>query len=167
MTEELECSKHFLDFVKGKCIQNALKSPCMRMHYGAVIFREGKIISEGFNYPVFGSACIDSCIRDELKVHHGTRLELCWAVHAEQSAILKAGREADGAYLMVVGIKPDGKILWRLKKSFYCSVCARFIIGAGISKIFGITKDGYCVMTPAEAMKYSMKISMGEKVFNV
>lgn len=163
--EYLACRRaNFYDGLKNRCIELANKSPCLRMHFGAVVFKGEKIIAEGYNYPVFGSVCIDSCIRDELNIHHGRSVETCYAIHAEQSALLKAGKEAEGADMMVVGIKPDGSLLWRDDAPFYCSVCARLIIGAGIRRIIGITRKGFITQTPADAMRFSMEVSTGKRV---
>jgi len=164
--EYLHCRRaNFYNVLKERCIERAKKSPCLRMKFGAIIFKGEKIIAEGYNYPVFASVCIDSCIRDELGIHHGRNVETCWAIHAEQSALLKAGKEAKGADMMVVGLRPNGEILWKDNAPFYCSVCARLIIGADIRRIIGVTREGFTVQTPAEAMRYSMEISTGKKVF--
>lgn len=149
----------------ARCIELAELSPCLRMHFGCVIVKDGEIIAEGYNYPVLGQ-CKDSCIRDELNIPHGTHLETCWAVHAEQMALLRAGPKAKGADLYIVGVKPDGKILWRDSMKFYCSVCARLIINAGIKRLYGLSKDGVISGTPAEAMMFAMEVAMGKRGFN-
>ena len=60
----------------------------------------------------------------------GTRLELCYAVHAEQNAIVQAAR---------LGILLEGATLYCTHQP--CVICAKMIINAGIKRI--VYKDGY------------------------
>lgn len=174
-----------LDEIAKRCVTLANLSTCMRMHFGAVIFKNGIILSEGFNYPVL-NACSKICIRDELNIHHGQRLELCYAVHAEQEAICSAARRGipiDGADIMVVGLIPSvpksklglrlsqlgcysGEVLWKKGTQFYCSVCAKLIIGARLRRIYGITKDGLVWTTPEKATRFAMDAALGKKSYD-
>lgn len=155
-----------LEEIAEECKKLASMSTCLRMHFGAVIFKNGIILSRGFNYPVMN--CEKECIRDKMNVHHGQRLELCYAIHAEQVAICNAAKRGIpifGADVMVVGIRPNGEILWRNKAQFYCSVCARLIIGAGLARIYGVTKEGITVTYPEDAMKFAMKVAIGDTTY--
>lgn len=70
----------------------AKRSTCLRIHVGAVIVKNGRILSTGYNGAPHGfEHCLDiGCIREKENIAHGTRHELCRAVHAEQNAIIQA-----------------------------------------------------------------------------
>lgn len=177
--------RHNLDEIAQRCVVLANMSTCIRMHFGAVIFKNGIILSEGYNYPVLG-ACSKKCIRNELNIHHGQRLEVCYAVHAEQAAICNAAKRGTsivGADIMVIGLRPSvpksklglrlsqlrcyaGEVLWRKETQFYCSVCAKLIMGAGLRRIYGVTKDGVIWMTPEKATEFAMDVALGKKSYD-
>lgn len=160
--------RYSLDEIAQRCVTLANMSTCMRMHFGAVIFKNGIILSEGYNYPVLG-ACSKKCIRTEMNIHHGQRLELCYAVHAEQAAICNAAKRGIpivGADIMVVGIRPSGEILWKEGTQFYCSVCAKLIIGAGLRRIYGVTTSGLVWTTPEKATRFAMDVALGKKSYD-
>ena len=68
----------------------SMRSTCLKKHYGAVIVKNGEIISTGYNNPPRGEAhcvtCSKTCVRDG-DVGEFTS---CPAVHAEQNAIIQA-----------------------------------------------------------------------------
>lgn len=107
------------------------RSPCLKRQHGAVLVRDKRILSTGYNGPPSGLAHCVECSRAGLP--SGERPELCRAVHAEQNAIIQAaihGVSTTGATLYVTG--------------FPCVICAKMLINAGIERIvFG----GYCEMS--------------------
>ena len=113
------------------------RSTCLRRKWGAVIVKDDEIISTGYNGSPRGRKnCSDigSCIREELHIPRGERYELCRSVHAEQNAIISASRkDMIGATLYLVGV--DSKTNKYVEDSMPCSMCKRFIINSGISKI--------------------------------
>lgn len=115
----------------------ARRSTCIRRRYGAVIVNHDEIISTGYNGAPRGRInCIDSgiCLREQLAVPHGERYELCRAVHAEQNAIISAGRSKTvGGTLYLTGFEADDHQLPMTVEC--CRQCKRFIINAGISKV--------------------------------
>lgn len=115
------------------------RSTCLRRNYGAVLVKNDEIISTGYNGSARGEAnCIDTgvCIRQELGVPSGERYELCVAVHAEQNAIISAGREkAIGSTLYIVG-KEHGSEDYASPEP--CKIRKRFIKNAGIVRVVGI-----------------------------
>ena len=113
------------------------RSTCIRRKWGAVIVKDDEIISTGYNGAPRGRKnCNDlgKCIREELNIPRGERYELCRSVHAEQNAIISAPRkDMINSTLYLVGI--DAKTNKYVESSMPCSMCKRFIINSGISKI--------------------------------
>ena len=60
----------------------------------------------------------------------GTRAALCYAIHAEQNAIIQAAK---------LGVSIDGATLYCTHQP--CSVCAKMIINAGIRRV--VYQEGY------------------------
>lgn len=113
----------------------AQRSTCNRRQYGAVIVKDDRIISTGYNGSARGEAnCCDtgSCVREQMHVPHGERYELCSAVHAEANAIIN-GNPSDmiGATLYLVGY--EGNYL--LPNAQPCAMCARLIKNAQIKEV--------------------------------
>jgi dCMP deaminase len=94
---------------------------------GAVIVREKRILSTGYNGAPAGLPhCeVAGCLRKESAIPSGTRHELCRGLHAEQNAILQAAH---------YGIPIAGSILYCTNKP--CVICAKMIINAGILEVF-------------------------------
>ena len=89
--------------------QVALRSTCLRRHYGAVIVSHDQIISTGYNGSPRGEkSCCDLgiCNRDALGCEKGSGYEHCPAVHAEMNAIISAARrDMIGSTIYIVGLE--------------------------------------------------------------
>lgn len=113
----------------------AMRSTCLRRKYGAVIVKDDRIISTGYNGASRGEQnCTDVglCLREEQNIPHGERYELCKAVHAEANAILNANpADMIGATLYLAGWE-NGKVIQRPAP---CAMCTRLIRNARISKV--------------------------------
>ena len=107
--------------------QVATRSTCLRRKVGAVLVKDKRILSTGYNGAPRGiSHCIDiGCLRDELSVPSGERHELCRALHAEQNAIAQAALH---------GVKIEGAALYCTHQP--CALCAKMIINAGIVEVY-------------------------------
>lgn len=108
------------------------RSTCCRRQVGAVIVKNKRMLSTGYNGAPSGTAhCLDiGCMRQNLNIPSGQRHELCRGLHAEQNAIIQAayhGVSIEGATLYVT-LQP-------------CILCAKMAINAGIRKI--IFKGSY------------------------
>ena len=70
----------------------ATRSTCIRRHVGAVLVKDKRVLSTGYNGSPKGTEHCEvlGCIREQMKVPSGTRHELCRGVHAEQNAIIQA-----------------------------------------------------------------------------
>ena len=116
------------------------RSTCLRRHYGAVIVKDDRIISTGYNgAPIGEESCggIGECHRDILNIPHGERYELCRAVHAEANAIMSAREDLTNSTIYVHGRDTKtGKVV----KGTPCKMCARLIKNAKI-KIVCISED--------------------------
>jgi dCMP deaminase len=110
----------------------ATRSTCLRRKVGAVIVKEKRVLTTGYNGAPKGLRhCAEvGCVRLENKIESGTRHELCRGVHAEQNAVIQA------AYFGV-SIK-DASVY---TTNFPCVLCAKILLNAGINEI--IYKDDY------------------------
>ena len=110
----------------------ATRSTCIRRQVGAIIVKDKKILTTGYNGSPSGyDHCLDvGCLRIQLNVPSGTRHELCRAIHAEQNAIVQAATS---------GISIQGGTLYCTTHP--CSLCIKMIANAGIKRIYYI--EGY------------------------
>ncbi|MFA6666110.1 MAG: cytidine/deoxycytidylate deaminase family protein [Armatimonadota bacterium] len=104
----------------------AKRSTCMRRHIGAVIVKDRRILTTGYNGAPSGLAhCLETgCLRDKQGIPSGTRHELCRALHSEMNAIIQAAQ---------YGVSTRDSTLYCTHQP--CSVCTRMIINAGITRV--------------------------------
>lgn len=102
----------------------ALRSHCVKAQVGAVLVKDTRIISIGYNGPPAGTHnCdeewpADGCPRD-------SKGSCSLALHAEENAILYASKS---------GVKLDGSTLYTTLSP--CLPCARLIYSAGVKQVF-------------------------------
>ena len=110
----------------------ATRSTCLRRQVGAVIMKEKRVLTTGYNGAPKGlKHCAEvGCVRTQNNIESGTRHELCRGVHAEQNAVIQA------AYFGA-SIK-DASIY---TTNFPCVMCAKILVNAGIIEV--IYKDDY------------------------
>ncbi|QLH74884.1 MAG: cytidine/deoxycytidylate deaminase family protein [Methanomassiliicoccales archaeon] len=108
------------------------RSTCLRRKVGAVIVKEKRVLSTGYNGAPKGLRHCEEvgCVRLNNNIESGTRHELCRGVHAEQNAVIQA------AYFGV-SIK-DGTIY---TTTYPCVMCTKILLNAGIAEI--VFKDDY------------------------
>jgi len=72
--------------------QVATRSTCLRRHVGAVVVRNKRILTTGYNGAPRGLPHCDvvGCLREKLNIPSGERQEICRGLHAEQNAIIQA-----------------------------------------------------------------------------
>lgn len=72
----------------------ASRSNCMKRGIGAVIVQDNRVISTGYNGTPFGlTNCNEGgCKRCNDNVSQGDDLDKCLCLHAEESAVMEAGR---------------------------------------------------------------------------
>jgi dCMP deaminase len=106
----------------------SLRADCSRRKVGAVLVRDNRIVSTGYNgSPPGGLSCLaGECPRAQSNVQPGSSYDTgpgsCIAAHAEQNAIIYAGRD-----------KCLGSTLYVTEA--VCGGCARMIEASGISRI--------------------------------
>lgn len=102
------------------------RSTCLRRQVGALIVKDKRILSTGYNgAPAGAKHCKHvGCVRQKNNIPSGQRHELCRAIHAEQNAIVQA------AYS---GTSVKGGTLYVTDQP--CVLCAKMAINAGIEKI--------------------------------
>ena len=120
--------QYFMDIVELV----SLRSTCLRRKVGAVLVKDKRILTTGYNgVPTGIRHCSEvGCLRDRMDVPSGERHELCRGLHAEQNAIIQAA-------LHGVSIK---------EATLYCTnhpciICAKMIINSGITTV--IYRDEY------------------------
>lgn len=100
---------------------------------GAVITRNKRILTTGYNGASSGIlSCKEKgeCMRKKLNIASGTRHELCYAVHAEQNAIIQAAK---------IGVSVEDAVMYCTHQP--CTICAKMIINSGIKRV--VYKEGY------------------------
>ncbi|MEW6218617.1 MAG: cytidine/deoxycytidylate deaminase family protein [Thermodesulfobacteriota bacterium] len=110
----------------------AQRSTCLRRQVGAVLVREKRILTTGYNgAPTRIAHCLDvGCLRADRGVPSGERHELCRGLHAEQNALIQAalyGTPVDGASLYCTNLP--------------CAICTKMLINARLTGIY--YRDGY------------------------
>lgn len=110
----------------------ATRSTCFRRQVGAVIVKNQRILSTGYNgAPRDIKSCLElgSCIRIDKNIPSGKRHEICRGAHAEQNAIANAAFSG-------VSIKDSTLFITESP----CSICTKMIINSGIKKVVYVRK---------------------------
>ncbi|MEW6172594.1 MAG: cytidine/deoxycytidylate deaminase family protein [Bacillota bacterium] len=102
------------------------RSTCLRRKVGAVIVKENRILTTGYNGAPSGlEHCLDTgCLREEQGVKSGERHELCRGLHAEQNALVQAS---------LYGVGIGGATLYCTHQP--CVLCAKMLVQAGIKRV--------------------------------
>jgi dCMP deaminase len=110
----------------------ARRSTCLRRAVGAVIVKDHRILTTGYNGAPAGIRhCAEAgCLREAMNIKSGQRHELCRGIHAEQNAIIQAAYH---------GIPICGASLYCT--NLPCAICTKMLINAGIVEIF--YQEGY------------------------
>ncbi len=120
--------EYFVDIAR----QVATRSTCLRRSVGAVIVRDKRILSTGYNGAPSGLAHCEEvgCLREQLGIPSGQRQEICRGLHAEQNAIIQAALH---------GVSTQGATIYTTLQP--CITCAKMVINAGIERV--VSLDGY------------------------
>jgi dCMP deaminase len=100
---------------------------------GAVIVKEKRILTTGYNgAPAGVKTCMErgECMREKRGIPSGTHHELCYAIHAEQNAIIQAAK---------LGVSIEGATLYCTHQP--CVICAKMIVNSGIVRV--VYEQGY------------------------
>lgn len=121
----------------------AKRSTCLRRNVGAIIVKDKQIISTGYNGPPSGIPHCEKCSRYDSD--SGKDSDKCFAVHAEQNAIINAAKH---------GICVDGGTMYTLL--YPCFSCAKSILNAGIKEV--VYFNNYADLRAAFLFNYGVKI---------
>lgn len=104
----------------------ATRSTCMRRQVGAIIVKDKRILSTGYNGAPAGIAhCAQrGCLRNKLNIPSGERHELCMGLHAEQNAIIQAA---------LYGVGIENAIFYITHQP--CILCAKMMVNARIQEV--------------------------------
>ncbi|MDR3244611.1 MAG: cytidine/deoxycytidylate deaminase family protein [Elusimicrobiota bacterium] len=110
----------------------AERSTCLRHHVGAVIVRDKRILTTGYNGAAANiQSCLElGCLRNQLNIPSGQNHEICRAIHAEQNAIIQGGYN---------GINIKDSALYSTHSP--CVLCAKMIANSGIKEV--IVSEAY------------------------
>lgn len=133
----------------------ALRSNCLRRHVAAVIVKDKRIISTGYNGTPRGIRNCDEggCPRCASHAPSGTNLTECLCSHGEENAIVQAAYH---------GICVKDSTLYTTYSP--CLLCAKMIINAGIREV--VYRERYSIDSTARAIlqEAGVKIrGLGEK----
>jgi deoxycytidylate deaminase len=118
----------------------ALQSPCVRRKYGCVITNGVDTIVT--NNQRVSNCCNDGCVRDQLRVEHGSRTDIGAEIHAEQAALIRWGRTVDkNTQVLVQGFYKDSLIPMWDKFLYPCHTCASMLKFAGFRNVL-ISNNG-------------------------
>lgn len=120
----------------------AKRSTCLRRQVGAIMVKDKRILSSGYNgAPSNLAHCSDAgCLRQQLNIPSGERHELCRGLHAEQNAIVHAAMH---------GISIKDATMYITNQP--CVQCAKMIINGGIKRI--VFSQGYPDKLSEEMLK--------------
>lgn len=102
------------------------RSTCLRRRVGAIIVRDNRILTTGYNGAPAGLPhCLDiGCMRQREGIPSGQRHELCRGLHAEQNALLQAA---------VHGISIAGGTFYVTHQP--CVLCAKMMANSRITRV--------------------------------
>lgn len=94
---------------------------------GAIIVKDKRILTTGYNGAPAGiTSCKEKgeCLRIKLNIPSGKQHELCFAIHAEQNAIIQAAK---------LGVSIQDATLYCTHQP--CVICSKMIVNAGIIRV--------------------------------
>lgn len=109
-------------------VDQAARCNCRKTPVGAIIARDDRIISTGYNGTIAGfTNCIDGgCPRcQDPTVPSGTQLDRCICVHAEQNTLLAAAR---------FGVRVEEAACWVTTEP--CLDCTKLLIQARVGQVY-------------------------------
>ncbi len=114
--------KYYMEYAK----ELSKKANCIKGQVGAIIVKDNEIVAKGVNSVPNGiePCTAENSIRKLLKLNSGERPEICFVVHAEQTALLDA---------LDKRIDIKGSTVYVTKQP--CMICAKMLINAGIKRI--------------------------------
>ncbi|KAI0566985.1 dCMP deaminase [Gracilaria domingensis] len=102
----------------------AQRTNCMKRRVGCVIARDRRVVATGYNgTPAGVTNCFEGgCPRCNQQTVQGVGLDLCLCLHAEENAIIEAGRQRCQDSTLYTTVFP-------------CILCSKKIVQAGVSRV--------------------------------
>ena len=122
MSKRLDWTEYFLEMADLA----AQRSTCIQRQVGAVLVKDNRVISTGYNGAPSGlHHCTEAnCLRKAQNIPSGQRYELCRSVHAEQNAIIQAAK---------YGSNVGGATLYCTTQP--CFICAKMLLNLGVERM--------------------------------
>jgi dCMP deaminase len=114
------------------------RSTCLKLHVGAVLVKDNRVIATGYNGAPSGQPHCEECIRIRKNIPAGEQYELCESIHAEMNCLLQAGERAKGSDIFMVVKDPKNGFLF---KRFPCFMCSKFLLQNGVVSCYVLTQD--------------------------
>lgn len=111
------------DYFIQMCHLVSTRATCDRKHVGAVLVRDRRVLSTGYNGSPPGEPHCDDAGHDLVLLADGTK-NCVRTIHAEANAILQAAK---------YGVSVQGTTLFT--NTYPCWPCAKMILGAGIVEV--------------------------------
>ena len=114
-----------VNFMKQACLL-CDRSKC-GYKTGCVVVKDGNVMAQGWNAALPGEVYCQNgeCIREKENLRGGKDIDKVCSIHAEAYAVAKCAQE---------GVAVAGADVY--VTTFPCIICARLLVGAGISRLF-------------------------------
>ncbi len=116
------------EYLMSVAVDHAARCNCRKTAVGAIIARDDRIISTGYNGTIEGFRnCIDGGCPPckDATVESGSQLDRCICVHAEQNALLAAAR---------FGVRVEKAVCWVTTEP--CLDCTKQLIQAHLAEVY-------------------------------
>jgi hypothetical protein len=155
----------FADSLYKTCISNAVLSPCQKAGFGAVLVREGEIVSQAYNdtIPELASQCTPKCIRLDMQSRTESMIGACG--HAEEWVMKYArdkGVNLRECEMYIAGLTFYGLPWIKTSAVHTCLRCAVQMNYAGLKGVYVPVADHWERLSTNESLKtaerYALKI---------
>ena len=118
--------KHWHTYFLDMAEHAATRSTCTRRQVGCVLVKDKRVIATGYNgAPSRAPHCeAVGCLREQLGIPSGQRLDICRASHAEANAVSQCAR---------YGVSTEGATAYITVTP--CVTCAKLLVQAGVVEV--------------------------------
>lgn len=116
-----------MENIKEILTEISQNSDCIKLKVGAIIVKDNKIISKGYNKALGKEKCLEHFKNkslEEKQLFHSAWSD-CYEIHAEAMAICECAKQ---------GISLNDSVLYVTHSP--CMECAKLIVFSGISKVY-------------------------------
>ncbi|MDD5251329.1 MAG: hypothetical protein PHT12_01675 [Patescibacteria group bacterium] len=154
------------DGIHRLCLKTAVRSPCQKMRFGAVLTRAGRIVNADCNRTITAlfSLCKPQCIRLGIQSRTESMIGAC--AHAEEGAVWGAIHEGippSECELYVAGLDMRGVPILRDEPEYTCLRCAVMMHHARLGAIYVPMATGWARLSADDALVTAKRYALGEK----